>query len=268
MNTLRSSNSDIVVNDLRAIRRFLSSSDPDGRPNSSFARLQCLQLRDIVSALTVAQLDDQEYRALLDFAMTSLTARETRKLLNRTGSEFLFLRNRCGASQQWVADRLRVSLSTVRRWEDSDQPYAPSQEAWKWLDSLDGYVERCAHRAVRAGEWHDVLELVQQLGDLTRSGENAGATPDSVADGVDATVTVRFFRDQRSYMDMVERFYPKTGEPEGGMETLEAGCAFTVFPDAGYFGVQNAITQRVVGLIRDAGSAHGWPASLVNIKVL
>ena len=265
MNTNQPEQATRIVNDLRNIRRFLNSRDPEGRPNGSFARLQRLQLRDIVTALTITPLDDQEYKALLDFAMTTLTARETQRIINRTGGEFMFLRNRCGASQQWTADRLGVSLSTVRRWEDPDQPYAPSQEAWKWIDGLDDYVERTAHKAVSAGEWRDVLELVEQLGDMSESGGQGASIG---FDGLDATVTVRVFRDQKSYRDMVERFYPKTGEPEGGVEALEAESAFTVFPDAGYFGVQNAVTQRVVGLIRDAGRAHGWPSRLINIRVL
>ncbi|PWG65657.1 helix-turn-helix domain-containing protein [Bifidobacterium callitrichidarum] len=257
-----------IVSDIRNIQRFVTSTDPEIRPDASFARLQRLQLRDIVAALTFAELNDREYRTLLDFAMTTLTAQETKRLINRTGSEFMFLRNRCGVAQQWAADSLGVSLSTVRRWEDPDQPYAPSHEAWKWLDGLDEYVERTAYRAVvKPGEWHDVCELVKQLGDLTENGSGAPAPP-SMIDGLDATLTVRFFSSQKAYLDMVNRFYPKSGEPEGGVEALEAGCAFTVFPDAGYFGVQNAITQRAVGLIRDAGRAHGWPARLITLRVI
>lgn len=53
----------------------------------------------------------------------------------RGKAEFRAIRERCGISQQAVADHFGVQVMTVKRWERSGDTMPP-EKAWGWLDHM------------------------------------------------------------------------------------------------------------------------------------
>ncbi|KFI93229.1 hypothetical protein BISA_1395 [Bifidobacterium saguini DSM 23967] len=54
----------------------------------------------------------------------------------RSKADFRMLRDMLELSQAWVASRIGVSARTVRNWEDPNEFYPPSREAWELVEGM------------------------------------------------------------------------------------------------------------------------------------
>lgn len=250
---------DQILHDVRAIRDYRESADPAKLPVEEYRNLSATPLRDIMRALTTADLSDDEYAQLVKFAIGADD--DIQQSIIRSKDEFAFLRQHLGVSQQWVADQLGVSISTVRRWEDLKSDYSPSIKAWRRLDELDKWERDTAATALNGRiEYLDGLILSDKHG-VEIFGENERLR----ACRMDITVVLHHFRSEDDYRETLRKVdstrvaYDEDGMPfdpedidedEANRECLSA---WSVFREADSYMVQNAITSIMYEMIR-AGS--------------
>lgn len=57
-------------------------------------------------------------------------------MIEQTKAGFRALREECGLTQQDLAEGMSVTVMSVKRWENDNQPGEPPEEAWEWLHEL------------------------------------------------------------------------------------------------------------------------------------
>lgn len=265
-----------AVQDLQALYNYATSPDPSHVPVEEYNRLIQNPLQETILQLSQAGLSDTEYRQLLQYATNQLETPTTLNAIQRTKDEFSNLRQRTGASQQWVSDKTGISLSTIRRWEDPNSPYHPSTDAWQQLDAL-AEAER---------EWaREALENRISESEMIRLRWGSaykhwfGPASESVL-----ILGLHYYRDEESFQNDVEKFYALKwwkehpydsiwGEPDdyqmdksNELESYrdETSDSFenpwSVFRQAETYGIQNATTNRLISIIED----HAYDTSLTD----
>ena len=96
--------------------------------------------------------------------------------MERTKADFKALRERVGLSQHDVADAIRVSIKTIKRWENPSVPYEAPADAWEYLENV---LEVQSNQVSYA------------LGVLAKQVEQLGGEP--------AVVPITYYRDQAMY---------------------------------------------------------------------
>ena len=255
-----------IVKSLRALLKYDTAEDPDTTPFSEYQTLQAIPLEQIVRSLTDAKLPADEYRDLLNYAVNTLTASPADSVAPRSKTEFTFLRQRTGASQQWLATKLKLSLATIRRWESNDPQLTPTKQAWDQLDQLNEWEKTTALNAVNSQimlaesyrKFHDEASYEHWFG------RQAAHT---------LYLGLHYYRDETSYQEDLDKYHPKL-PPRNMFDNPqdEEDCAFylsekadkysqpgsihfenawSVFPDAGTYSIQNAITNRIVEIVEN-----------------
>lgn len=260
-----------IVQNLRTLQQFDTNKDADHLPVAEYQTLQNIPLEEIVRTLTDAQLPSEEYKTLLNYAVNTLTTPPVEAIPPRSKTEFTFLRQRTGASQQWLADKLKLSLATIRRWESNDPQLTPTSQAWEQLDKLNEWEKTTALNAVN----NQIMALESYirccLGESYQHwlGKQAEHT---------LYLGLHYYRDEASYQADLDKYYPK--EPQSDMFTNpedeepyaiylakrtdkyfnESGPHYenpwSVFPNAGTYSIQNAITNRIVEIVENHLYGH------------
>ncbi|PWG66647.1 helix-turn-helix domain-containing protein [Bifidobacterium callitrichidarum] len=272
----------LILNDLRTLQNYETSTEPANTPVKEYNRLIELPLQQIVQALNENNLDPDEYKTLLQYAATSLQSQDTGRFINRTKDEFTFLRQYTGASQQWLATKLNASLSTIRRWESPDSEYMPSKEAWTALDELNQLINKTANenlaKRIQSSEslrkqwgaaysyWfgkdaehtlliglHHYKDETGFRNDLTKyiyhpwPDVTPASTPlEKNADPFEYDVQ----QAEKEYNDRLQKdAYRREDSPE-------YENAWSVFEQADTYEIQNAITRRIVHLVETKAYDH------------
>lgn len=208
-----------IITHITRLYEWSEKTDPTAKPLGEYLYITGLSPRQVQQALLTIE-DEQEYERLENFYTENLRSgnNELEQRLNRSNTEFKFLREYCGLSQHELAVKLGTSVSTERRWEAKDEAYTPSRDAWQTLDSL---------RQETGREASGVLDALYQ-----RYGE---ADPEEMEDGrmrviplPAETVTLYLFDNQDDYSAvrqmLHDRFAPHTlkqPEPYGIVEPLD-----------------------------------------------
>lgn len=246
-------------------------------PNEDYQALAAQPLNSIIQTLTDAKLPENQYRELLAFTVLQLRKERWPRPVERTKEEFAALRQRLGVSQQWLADRLHVSVATVRRWEDTSTSYRPGEDAWELLDETDRCEWNMARKAVDA-RIGNVLKRRRELGDSYSYwfGRDAAET---------ISLGLHYYRDEADFRKDIERYYLPDGEKPDirDMEYLESKTgenlylkaeygldtsprfenSWSVFPESDSYMVQNAITNRIIDLVQQ----HTYQPADVDVRI-
>lgn len=138
-------NHDDITSQLRRILEWAEQPDPAAKPLAEYHAIANLPVRQVQQALLTIE-DEPEYQRIEHFYTNELrTGHDLEQRLNRSNTEFKFLREYCGLTQHELASRLGVSIGTERRWESKDETYTPSRNAWQTIDSLHQETDREAH---------------------------------------------------------------------------------------------------------------------------
>lgn len=255
-----------IVQCIRTLQQFDTKETTDHLPVAEYRVLQNIPLEEIVRTLTDAELPAEEYRTLLNYAVNTLTTPPVEAIPPRSKTEFTFLRQRTGASQQWLADKLKLSLATIRRWESNDPQLTPTSQAWEQLDKLNEWEKTTALNAVN--------EQIMALESYIRCclGESYQHWLGKQAEHT-LYLGLHYYRDEASYQADLDKYYPKssTGDMFITLEDEEAHAMYieeqmdkysqesspfyentwSVFPSAGTYSIQNAITNRIVEIVEN-----------------
>ena len=264
-----------AVQDLQALYSYATSPDPSHVPVEEYNRLIQTPLQETILQLSQAGLTDTEYRKLLQYATNQLETPTTLNALQRTKDEFSNLRQRTGASQQWVSDKTGISLSTIRRWEDPNSPYHPSADAWATLDSLAEAEREWAREALE----NRIREAQRVRRDW---GEAYGHWFGPLAAST-LTLGLHYYRDETTFQNDLETYYaanwykqhPYDDPSEPDEEQMDKRCEldsyrndtsdnfsnpWSVFHQAETYGIQNATTNRLISIIED----HAYDTTLTD----
>lgn len=258
-----------IVNDLKTIRDYRESPNPTLAPLVEYRRLALTPIRDIMQALTAADLNDTEYTQLIQLAVN--TDKDLEQSIIRNKDEFTFLRQHLGVSQQWLADKLEVSISTIRRWEDEKSEYAPSVNAWKTLDELEKWERETAltelnRRIENLNE--DTARDRRVLQILNERGRRLDFK-------LSIIISLHYFRNEEEYQAKIRELepmapaYDEYGELLNGEDMYEDELhretlnGWSVFPQAGTYSIQNAITGIMYELVKN----RGYDQSLTSLPV-
>lgn len=235
-----------VVEALRRLKTYNETKQPMKLPVEEYARLADQPLDALLQALSTAGLEETEYRELVAFAATGLRKPRKKQSIERSKEEFLYLRQRLGLSQQWIADRLQISVVTVRRWEDPSSSYKPDDTAWQLLDEYSKWEYRTALKAIN-----------DRITDIVNRRRNLGSFNDYWY-GADAALWLglHYYRDEVSYQADVEikkQTQPTCDDAISYMADTYSTYfnQWSIFPEAKSFMVQNAITATIVEIVRN-----------------
>ncbi|PWG66648.1 hypothetical protein DF196_01735 [Bifidobacterium callitrichidarum] len=213
-------------------------------PVEEYAQLANQPLDILLQALSTAGLEEAEYRELVAFAATGLREPRKKQSIERSKEEFLYLRQRLGLSQQWIADRLQISVVTVRRWEDPSSSYKPDDTAWQLLDEYGKWEYRTALKAVN-DRINDIVNRRRDLGSFNDYWYGADDT---------LWLGLHYYRDEVSYQADVEikkQTQPTCDDAISYMADTYSTYfnQWSIFPEAKSFTVQNAITSTIVEIV-------------------
>lgn len=127
-----------ILEALREVKAWAESNEPKNRPLNAIHILDLCTVRSVQEALLT--VEGEEYSQLESFYANNLRHDVPHRLTSlealawRSNTEFKFLREYCGFSQQELADKLGTSLSSERRWENRSETYNPPIKAWKQID--------------------------------------------------------------------------------------------------------------------------------------
>ena len=267
-----------AVQDLQALYNYANSPDPSHVPVEEYNRLIQAPLQETILQLSQAGLSDTEYRQLLQYATNQLETPTTLNALQRTKDEFSNLRQRTGASQQWVSDKTGISLSTIRRWEDPNSLYHPSADAWQQLDALAEAEREWAQEALE-NRIREAEQVRASWGEAYDHwfGPFAAST---------LTLGLHYYRDETTFQNDLETYYavnwykqhPYDDPSEPDEEQMDKSHElasyrdetsdnfqnpWSVFPQAETYGIQNATTNRLINIIED----HAYDTTLTNRKL-
>lgn len=251
--------SEDIVKNLRAIYDYEHSIDPGKTPISEFRKLHGQPIRTIVTLLSDAGLKDDEYVRLLHFAVENLFGTKLIRNLERNKEEFVYQRQKCGVTQQWIADKVGISVTTVRRWENPDSEYTPSREAWQVLDELDKWEYDTAKSVL---EKH----LKEQDKFLSDEFMEYFDPEDDTPDDEPIIIRLRYCLTEEQYRKLVSLSRPLDFDGEGlDMVSEDDECRFSIRhsqlqaeegvwcildnPDM-RLDMQNALVSRMYGIVQ------------------
>lgn len=207
-----------TISQLRSLLEWAEQPDPSAKPLAEYRTIANLPVRQVQQALLTIE-DEQEYQRLERFYTNELrSGHDLKQRLDRSNTEFKFLREYCGLSQHELAVQLGVSVSTERRWEAKDETYTPSRNAWQTIDRLRRETDKKACGVLDA--------LYQRYGETDSEEMEDGRM--RVIPLPAETVTLYLFDNQDDYSAvrqmLHDRFAPHTlkqPEPYGIMEPLD-----------------------------------------------
>lgn len=140
-----------IITHIARLYEWSRKTDPTAKPLGEYLYITGLPPRQVQQALLAIE-DEQEYEQLENFYTKELRSgdNELEQRLNRSNTEFKFLREYCGLSQHELAAKLGTSVSTERRWEAKDEAYTPSREAWQTIDRLRRETDKKAENVLDA----------------------------------------------------------------------------------------------------------------------
>ena len=140
-----------IITHIARLYEWSRKTDPTAKPLGEYLYITGLSPRQVQQALLAIE-DEQEYEQLENFYTKELRFgdNELEQRLNRSNTEFKFLREYCGLSQHELAAKLGTSVSTERRWEAKDEAYTPSREAWQTIDRLRRETDKKAENVLDA----------------------------------------------------------------------------------------------------------------------
>lgn len=247
-----------LIHALTAVKEYINSDSPKQAPYYEYQLLAACPLRTLMKALNDSDLTGNEYAELARFAVNGWQNKTIERTLQRTITEFSFLRQRTGISQQRLADEIGVSVTTVRRWEDPKNEYTPSLAAWNLLDRYEQWEKDKARESLE-NRIHDLNNEIDNTCKVLYGFQCDGQFPPNFP----GIILLHYFRDEDSYQQAVnvinnqatpsndddpEESIAEPYDPDAIRHDREL---WSVFTDAGSYTVHNAITTLIYEMVKN-----------------